>query len=90
MGENTGEQTDHLVGLVKLHLYPPERGFALLALDVLRIAVELVADAVDDLLEVGFVRVEEGRGGAVHRCCRPVRLGVISRKRESDEEGRGV
>lgn len=61
--------TYHLVCLVQLHLDPPQRGLALLALDVLRIAVELAADAVDDLLEVGLVRVEEGRGGAVHRCC---------------------
>lgn len=53
--------THHLVRLVELHLDPAESSFPLLTLDILGVALELLPDAVDDLLEVLLVRVEECR-----------------------------
>ena len=46
----------HLVCLVELHLYSAQSSLALLALaSILSITLELVTDAVDDLLKVGLV-----------------------------------
>ena len=52
----------HLVCLVELHLYSAQSSLALLALGILGVALELVADALDDLLEVLLIRVKERSG----------------------------
>ena len=52
----------HLVCLVELHLYSAQSSLALLALGILGVALELVTDALDDLLEVLLIRVKERSG----------------------------
>ena len=48
-------RTYHLIRLVELHLDPAESSFPLLTLDILGVALKLLPDAVDDLLEVLLV-----------------------------------